>query len=224
MGDTVMELDTPNTLCFQLGGVKRSISWRQFILAMVLHTKEEIAPPGFEGYWTGSEREIPDKGDLKDYWIEISSDRDLLGPTPSYVHIRDPMRRLCHRMISYTIFGRGQGLEKEGGARLSGGHFIGRLAPHFGLVMDERLRGLHVITRELPLIDLHEFRRLNICTRVGDTWAWVAPRPERQQATAAGALEGGEAGEAAEDAPEIPAPTPAQAPPPPPASQPRTMA
>ncbi|GKA08100.1 reverse transcriptase domain-containing protein [Tanacetum coccineum] len=113
---------------------------------------------------------------------------------------------------------------KVNGHHVKHGHFIGRLAPHFGLVMDERLRGLHVITRELPLIDLHEFRRLNICTRVGDTWAWVAPRPERQQATAAGALEGGEAGEAAEDAPEIPAPTPAQAPPPPPASQPRTMA
>ncbi|GKD20284.1 hypothetical protein Tco_1221987 [Tanacetum coccineum] len=135
MGDTVMELDTPNTLCFQLGGVKRSISWRQFILAMVLHTKEEIAPPGFEGYWTGSEREIPDKGDLKDYWIEISSDRDLLGPTPSYVHIRDPMRRLCHKMISYTISGRGQGSKKVTGLTFStyGLWIMGLLMSHIYL-------------------------------------------------------------------------------------------
>nr|GFD33694.1 hypothetical protein [Tanacetum cinerariifolium] len=45
---------------------------------------------GFHAYWLGSERVIPNKEDLKDYWIEISSDRDFLGPTPSYVYIRDP--------------------------------------------------------------------------------------------------------------------------------------
>ncbi|GKD72266.1 hypothetical protein Tco_1330548, partial [Tanacetum coccineum] len=36
---------------------------------------------------------------------------------------------------------------------------------------------------------------LNICSRFGDTWDWVAYEPERQQAAAAGALG------AAEDAP-----------------------
>ncbi|GKF92037.1 hypothetical protein Tco_0278756, partial [Tanacetum coccineum] len=113
---------------------------------------------------------------------------------------------------------------RKSGARLSGGHFIGRLAAYFGLVTDEGLRGLHVITRELPLIDLHELGRLNICTRYGDTWAWVAPGPERQQAATACAPEGDEAREAAKDvAPEIPAQAPAQAPPPPPAPQPHTM-
>ncbi|GKD26796.1 hypothetical protein Tco_1233010 [Tanacetum coccineum] len=207
----------------------------------------------------GSDRLIPDKGDLRDYWMEISSDRDFLGPAPSYVLIRDPVRRLCHRMIAYSISGRGQAPEKvtgvdlfylrsmdrgtanvphllaqylfrhaegrKSGARLLGGHFIGRLAMHFGLVSDEGLRGLQVVTRELPLIDLHELGRLHICTRYGDTWAWVAQGPERQQAAAAGALEADEAGQAAEEvASEIPAPAPAQAPPPPPpAPQPRTM-
>nr|GFD50319.1 hypothetical protein [Tanacetum cinerariifolium] len=76
------------------------------------------------------------------------------------------------------------------------------------------------VTRELPLIDLHELGRLHICTRYGNTWAWVAQGPERQHATAVGAHETDEAGLAAEEvAKEIPAP--AQAPPPPP--QPRTM-
>ncbi|GKE03496.1 hypothetical protein Tco_1395514 [Tanacetum coccineum] len=76
--------------------------------------------------------------------MEISSDRDFLGPAPSYVLIRDPVRRLCHRMIAYSISGRGQAPEKgrKSGARLSGGHFIRRLAMHFGLVSDEGLRGL----------------------------------------------------------------------------------
>ncbi|GJW24442.1 hypothetical protein Tco_0038253 [Tanacetum coccineum] len=59
-----------------------------------------------------SDRLIPNKGDLRDYWIEISYDRDFLGPTPSYVLIRDPVRRLCHRMTTYSISGRGQAPEK----------------------------------------------------------------------------------------------------------------
>ncbi|GJT44082.1 hypothetical protein Tco_0952797 [Tanacetum coccineum] len=185
----------------------------QLFLVLGLHTEQEMAEAGFGAYWAGSDRVIPDKGDLRDYWIKISSDRDFLGPAPSYVLIRDPVRRLCHRMIAYIISGRGQVPEKvtgvdifylrsmdqrianvphllaqylfrhaegrKSGARLLGGHFIGRLAAHFGLVSDEGLRGLQVVTRELPLIDLHEIERLNICLRYGDTWAWVAPRPER---------------------------------------------
>ncbi|GKB29402.1 hypothetical protein Tco_0868803 [Tanacetum coccineum] len=100
-------------------------------------------------YWDGSDRLIPGKEDLRDYWIEISFDRDFLGPVPSYVLIRDPVRRLCHRMIAYSISGRGQAPEKgrKSGARLSGGHFIGRLAMHFGLVSDE---GLRVLTLDSP--------------------------------------------------------------------------
>ncbi|GJS70190.1 hypothetical protein Tco_0703031 [Tanacetum coccineum] len=259
MSDTEMRLDVADTLCFHLGGARRRMTWRQFILALGLHTEQEMAEAGFGAYWAGSDRLIPDKGGLRDYWMEISSGRDFLGLAPSYVLIRDLVRRLYHKMISYSISGRGQAPEKvtgvdlfylrsmdrgttnvphllaqylfrhaegrKSGARLSGGHFIGRLAMHFGLVSDEGLRGLQVVTRELPLIDLHELGRLNICTRYGDTWAWVAQGPERQQAAAAGAHEADEAGPAAEEvALEIPVPAPAQAPPPPPpAPQPRTM-
>nr|GEV83543.1 hypothetical protein [Tanacetum cinerariifolium] len=43
---------------------------------------------------------------------------------------------------------------RKSGTRLSGGHFIGRLAHHFSLVSDDRLRGLFVVTHELPLIDM----------------------------------------------------------------------
>nr|GEY03126.1 hypothetical protein [Tanacetum cinerariifolium] len=155
-----------------------------------------MAEAGFRAYWVGSDRFIPDKG----YWIEISSGRDFLGPAPSYVLIQDPVRRLCHRMIAYSISSIGQapgkvtGIDlfylhsmdhgtinvshllaqylfrhangRKSGARLSGGHFIGRLAMHFGLVSDEGLRGLQVVTTELPLIDLHELGRLHIYTRL----------------------------------------------------------
>nr|GEU86818.1 hypothetical protein [Tanacetum cinerariifolium] len=84
---------------------------------------------------------------------------------------------------------------RKNGARLSRGHFIRRFATYFGLVSDEGLRGLSMITRELSMIDFHELVRINICVRPGDTWSWVAPGPKRQQVATAGALE------AAEDAP-----------------------
>ncbi|GKE19559.1 hypothetical protein Tco_1427136, partial [Tanacetum coccineum] len=214
----------------QLGGVRRRMTRRQFILALGLHTEQEMTEAGFGAYWAGSDRLIPDKGDLRDYWIEISFDRDFLGSAPSYVLIRDPVRRLCHMMIAYSISGRGQAPEKvtgvdlfylrsmdsgttnvphllaqylfrhvegrKSGARLSGRHFIRHLAMHFGLISSEGLRGLQVVTRELPLIDLHELGRLNICTRFGDTWASVTHEPMDQRGTP---------------------------PPPPPAPQPRTM-
>ncbi|GJW16315.1 hypothetical protein Tco_0020448 [Tanacetum coccineum] len=203
IGDEI-GIDTAGTLCFQLGGARRSMNWRQFILALGLHTAEEMVEDGFGAYWLGSERLIPDNGDLSDYWVNISSGREFLRCAPSYTYIRDPVQRLCHRLISNNIFGRGQAPEKvtatnlfylrsmdrraanvpylltqylfrnaegrKSGARLSGGHYIGRLAHHFGLLSDDGLRGLSVV---------------------------ASPGPERQQVAAAGAPE------AAEDAPAV---------------------
>ncbi|GKD97100.1 hypothetical protein Tco_1380997, partial [Tanacetum coccineum] len=107
-----MGLDVADTLCFQIGGTRRSMTWRQFILALGLHTVEEMEEDGFGAYWLGSERVIPDKGDLSDYWVGISSGRDFLRGAPSYTYIRDLVQRLCHRLISYIIFGRGQAPKK----------------------------------------------------------------------------------------------------------------
>ncbi|GJW37200.1 hypothetical protein Tco_0060120 [Tanacetum coccineum] len=86
MSDTVIYLGTVDTLCFQLGGAKRRMTWRQFILKLGLHTQQEMAEAGFGSYWARNRR--------------------------------------------------------KSAARLLGGHFIGRLAMHFGQVSDEGLRGL----------------------------------------------------------------------------------
>nr|GEX07265.1 reverse transcriptase domain-containing protein [Tanacetum cinerariifolium] len=101
----------------------------------------------------GSEKVIPDKEDLSDYWIEISSYMDFLRASPSYTYIRDSLRRLCHRHTKGS----------KSGARLSRGHFIRRLALHFGLVSDDGLGILSVVTRELLVIDMGELVKLNIC-------------------------------------------------------------
>ncbi|GKA19150.1 hypothetical protein Tco_0699065 [Tanacetum coccineum] len=57
----------------------RRMSWREFILALGLHTAEEMQTAGFGLYWTESTRRIPDKGDLSAYWTGISSMGDFLG-------------------------------------------------------------------------------------------------------------------------------------------------
>nr|GEX29174.1 hypothetical protein [Tanacetum cinerariifolium] len=146
----------------KIGGARRRMTWRQIILALGLHTEEDMVEVVFKAYWQGSERVIPDKGDLRDYWIEISSDRDFL-----------------------------------------------RLG-------NQRLKGLLMVTNELPLIDLHELRRLNICKRIGDTWALLALGPDRQPNVTVGAVEASkDALVVDEDAQAIPAPVHAPQPPPP---------
>ncbi|GKF33551.1 hypothetical protein Tco_0106751 [Tanacetum coccineum] len=124
-------------------------------------------------------------------------------------------------LLAQYLFRHAKGRKSR--ARLLGGHVIGHLATHFGLVSDEGLRGLQVVSQELLLIDLHELRRLYICSRFGDTWAWVAHRPERQHAAAASAQEDDEDGSAVKEA-ALDVPVPVQEPPPPPpAPQARTM-
>ncbi|GKB56032.1 hypothetical protein Tco_0912218 [Tanacetum coccineum] len=185
----------------------------------------------------------PQQGDLRDYWIGISSAGDFFSITPSYTAIRDPILRLCHRLIVCSIAGRSQTLEKvimtdmfylrgmdfgsvnvpyllarylrlfaagrKSGALIYGSQFVARLAEHFGLLTEERLRGLTVITPALSVIDMNELVRLQICMEIDDTWDWVAQGPKRQPNAAAGAHK------AAEDALVVDDDMPQAVPPPP---------
>ncbi|GKC03786.1 hypothetical protein Tco_0995396, partial [Tanacetum coccineum] len=155
-GHAILDLDTPRALQFQLGGVRRRMSWREFILALGLYTAKEM--------------------DLY-YWRF-----PWHNPILHY-----PILRLCHRLIACSIDGMSQAPEKEGRAHIYGGQFVARLAEHFGLLTAEILGGLTVISPELPIIDMAELVRLQICVQLDDTWAWVAMGPERQPDAAAGA-------------------------------------
>ncbi|GKA54792.1 hypothetical protein Tco_0753741 [Tanacetum coccineum] len=229
-GDTEMGLDVDDTLCFQLGGVRRRMTWRQFILALGLHSEEEMAEVGFGAYWQGSERVIPDKGDIRDYWIEISSGRDFLGPNPFYVFIQDPVRRLCHRMIACSISGRGQAPKKVIGVDLfylcsmdRGTANVPHLLAQYmfrhaeGRKSGARLSGVTSLGVLQPILDCLGGSTL----RTGDTWAWVAPRPERQPDVAAGAPGSAEDAPADDEGAQV-NPAPVQAPQPPPPA-PRTI-
>ncbi|GKD87065.1 hypothetical protein Tco_1358219, partial [Tanacetum coccineum] len=118
----------------------------EYVTVPVAHspTKEqEMAEAGFGSYWAGSDRLILDKGDLRDYWIEISSDKDFLGPTPFYApekvtgvdlfYLRSMDRGTTNvpHLLAQYLFRNAEG--RKTGARLSGGHFIRGLAMHFRL-------------------------------------------------------------------------------------------
>ncbi|GJT53657.1 hypothetical protein Tco_0988711 [Tanacetum coccineum] len=192
-GLAILDLDTLGTLQFQLGRARR---------------RRE------------SQTDLR-QGDLRDYWIRISSAGDFLGTAPSYIVIKDPILRLCHRLIACSIAGRSRAPEKvtladlfylrgmhigsvnvpyllarylrlfttgrKSGAHIFGGQFVARLAEHFGLMNADILGRLTVIVPELPVIDMTELVRLQICVELDDTWAWVAMGPERQPDTKASA-------------------------------------
>ncbi|GJX83174.1 hypothetical protein Tco_0332655 [Tanacetum coccineum] len=95
----------------------------------------------------------------------ISSSGDFLTTVSSYTAIKEPLRRLCHYLIAFTIAGKGQAPEKylfrhakgrKQGVRMSRGYFVARLAEHFGLITEKSLQGLTVVVCDLTMIDMDE--------------------------------------------------------------------
>ncbi|GJT62459.1 hypothetical protein Tco_1005992 [Tanacetum coccineum] len=146
--EVLLDLDAPGTIQFQLGGARRRLSWRQFILVLGLHIGEEMESLGFA---------------------------------------RDPVLRLCHRMMVRNIAGRSQAPEKVTVTDLF--YLRGMdVGSHFGLLTAKILGGLTVVAPEPQMIDMAALVRLQIYVQLDDTWDWVAMGPERQQDTTAGAL------------------------------------
>ncbi|GJR41600.1 hypothetical protein Tco_1309703 [Tanacetum coccineum] len=85
----------------------------------------------------------------------ISSAVDFLSTIPTYTLIRVPLRRLCHRLIAFSIAGRGQTTEKV------------------------------TTTDLFYLRSMDKGRRLRICDMLGDVVTWVAMGLKRQHAGAA---------------------------------------
>ncbi|GJU12186.1 hypothetical protein Tco_1134582 [Tanacetum coccineum] len=99
-------------------------------------------------------------------WIPYFA-RDFLGPPPSYTLIRDPMLRLCHRMMAHSIAGRSQAPEKVTVTDLF------------------YLRAGMWISSPQPLpYYLRYLRGCRFVMQLDDTWAWV-PKDQRQPEVAA---------------------------------------
>ncbi|GJW55151.1 hypothetical protein Tco_0099236 [Tanacetum coccineum] len=54
--EVLLDLDAPGTMQFQLSGARRRLSWRQFILALGLHTGEEMEFIGFAMMFTAGRK------------------------------------------------------------------------------------------------------------------------------------------------------------------------
>ncbi|GKB46799.1 hypothetical protein Tco_0897552 [Tanacetum coccineum] len=114
---------------------------------------------------TKSARWIPDKGNLRDYWIKISSPRDFLGTAPSYTFFAQGSivgYALAHAVVS-----------------LGGVKHLKR----------KSFRFWSVIALAFPIIDMAELVRLKLCVKLDDTWAWVPAEPARQEGGAGGVAE-----------------------------------
>ncbi|GKB20035.1 hypothetical protein Tco_0853958 [Tanacetum coccineum] len=145
--EVIVDIDAEGMLYFQLGGAKRRMSLRQFILALGLHTAEEMETAGFGLYWTESARKIFDKGDLSAYWL-IACNIARRSQAPEKVTVTDlfylrgmdvgsvNIPYLLARYLRMFASGR------KRGAMISRGQFIARLAKHFGLLTKQRLQGL----------------------------------------------------------------------------------
>ncbi|GJY24014.1 hypothetical protein Tco_0397672 [Tanacetum coccineum] len=164
-------------------------------------------------------RQIPDKGDLRDYWMGILSAADFLSTTPSYTAIRDLIPRLCHRLIACSIAGRSQAPKKVTmmdlfylrGTGVGSVNIPYLLARYLRLFVAGRKSGAHIFGGQFV-------SRLQISVELDDTWAWVAMGPERQHDAAADAHvdaedapivdEGDQADPAPVQAPQQPSPPP----------------
>ncbi|GJT23240.1 hypothetical protein Tco_0893177 [Tanacetum coccineum] len=116
----------------------------------------------------------PRQGGLRDYWTGISSVGDFLGTTPSYTMIQDPIlgtgkrvhRSLTQSLIYWLGILRLLPLRGRTGLIFAVRYaFVALLAEHFGILTAEILGGLTVIAPELPIIDMAELVRLQICAK-----------------------------------------------------------
>ncbi|GKE11629.1 hypothetical protein Tco_1415180 [Tanacetum coccineum] len=164
-GEVLLDLDAPDTIQFQLGRARRCLSWRQFILALGLHTREEMESPGFARMMAHSiagRSQAPKKVTVTDLFY-------LRGMDVGSVNIPYLLAQYLRRFAA----------GRKSGAHISRGQFVARLAEHFGLLAAEILAGLTLISPELPIIDMAELVRLQIYEQLDDAWVWVAG-PERK--------------------------------------------
>ncbi|GKF78570.1 hypothetical protein Tco_0234138, partial [Tanacetum coccineum] len=190
-GVDVLDLDTAGALQFQLG--RREADPRQGGSECLLDW--DLVYGGFSGY-TPSYTLIRDPI-LRLCHMLIACSITRRSQAPKKVTVTDLFHprgmdvgsvNVPYLLARYLrLFASG----RKHGAMISDSQFVARLAEHFGLLIEERLQGLTVIVRDLPVIDMAELVRLQICVELDDTWAWVPAGPARQE---------GDAGRVAEEA------------------------
>ncbi|GJV66539.1 hypothetical protein Tco_1482048 [Tanacetum coccineum] len=111
--DHVIELDIVDTIVFQLEEVKRSMTMRQFTLALGLYTKQEMNNNLFEFFRDACVRNKTNNYNPAAYCIDITTQNhyDSRHP-PYYTIIKNPIRRLVHKLLTLSVAGRHNAKEK----------------------------------------------------------------------------------------------------------------
>ncbi|GKA00196.1 hypothetical protein Tco_0672746 [Tanacetum coccineum] len=106
-------LNEADTMVFQLGGERRSMTMRQFIEALGLYTHQEMNNNLFEPFYDSCYKSRPINYNPTQYVLNINTraNYDTQHP-PSYTSIRNPIRRLVHHLLTFSIAGRHSGKEK----------------------------------------------------------------------------------------------------------------
>ncbi|GJS78239.1 putative reverse transcriptase domain-containing protein [Tanacetum coccineum] len=111
--DHVMELDIVDTMVFQLRGVKRSMTIRQFISALGLYTDAEMKNNLFGFFRDACVRNRPNNYNLIAYWVDIITRNHYNNRhPPSYTTIKNPICHLVHRLLTLSVAGRHNAKEK----------------------------------------------------------------------------------------------------------------
>ncbi|GJV01390.1 hypothetical protein Tco_1334959 [Tanacetum coccineum] len=179
------------------GGVRHRMRWRQFILALdcILQRRWRLLGLVYTRQIVGSDAEIMPHAIACSIAGRSQAPEKVIVTNLFYLRGIDVgsvnVPYLLARYLRLFASGRKQG------AMISGGQFVARLAEHFGLLTEERLQRLIVTMRDLPIIDMAELVRIQICKELDDMWNWVASGPKRQPDVAAGAPKG------AKDAPAV---------------------
>ncbi|GKC55215.1 hypothetical protein Tco_1077960 [Tanacetum coccineum] len=86
--------------------------------------------------------------DSLQYYGRGQAPEKVTGVDLFYLRIMDRGTVNVSYLLAQYLFRHAEG--RKSGARMLGGHFIGRLATHFGLVSDQGLQGLSVVATPRP--------------------------------------------------------------------------
>ncbi|GJZ98125.1 hypothetical protein Tco_0670578 [Tanacetum coccineum] len=119
----IMDLDNDDTIVFQLGGIRRSMTMRQFILALRLYTPEEMGNALFEPFCRQNGKE---KVTLDDLFLLHSMDGGAKVDVPWHV--------------AKFFTDKAKGYKKK--SPIVEAHLIGKIARSYGLITYRSLRSV----------------------------------------------------------------------------------
>ncbi|KAI3766052.1 hypothetical protein L2E82_16100 [Cichorium intybus] len=98
---------------FRLGGEHRECNLREFGRRVGLYTPEDLQHRYFTRFFGSCNQEEPDRAPNMEVWASLSNVRYEAGASRES-HLRDPLHRLMHRIVSTSI------MQREGGEKVSG--------------------------------------------------------------------------------------------------------